>query len=165
MIANCFLLVGHIPIPTTPRLSTLWQLRSPPFADPCIAAAPCCETVELFTGNSAESILKALHLQSLEGTQKKQLDLGSLRAGGATWLLQASEDSELCKGGAVVKPSHHGDIHPRSGCAPLLHKLPPRAKFKVFSLLPSFHDIIQKAEEYAAALIPFLVWYTLFTVG
>ncbi|CAE7795115.1 unnamed protein product [Symbiodinium sp. CCMP2592] len=40
-------------------------------------------------------LVSVLQLDLLEGTGIKPLDLGSLRAGGATWLLQATEDGEL----------------------------------------------------------------------
>ncbi|CAE7563812.1 unnamed protein product [Symbiodinium necroappetens] len=42
-------------------------------------------------------LLTALHLDKLDTTNLKALDLGSLRAGGATWLLQTSEDGELVR--------------------------------------------------------------------
>ncbi|CAE7937342.1 unnamed protein product [Symbiodinium sp. KB8] len=40
-------------------------------------------------------LLTVLHLDKLDATNLKALDLGSLRAGGATWLLQTSEAEDL----------------------------------------------------------------------
>ncbi|CAE7676303.1 unnamed protein product [Symbiodinium sp. CCMP2592] len=47
--------------------------------------------------NRFQRILAALHLQSLPRPFTKTLDLGSMRAGGATWLMMVSEDSELVR--------------------------------------------------------------------
>ncbi|CAE7596237.1 HERC6 [Symbiodinium microadriaticum] len=44
-----------------------------------------------------QKILFALKLQSLPKPFTKTLDLGSLRAGGATWLMMVSEDSEMVR--------------------------------------------------------------------
>ena len=47
--------------------------------------------------NRFQRILAALHLLSLPKPFTKTLDLGSMRAGGATWLMLVSEDSELVR--------------------------------------------------------------------
>ena len=47
--------------------------------------------------NRFAKLIAALSLDNLEGTRIKPLDLGSLRAGGATWLLQTTEDGELVR--------------------------------------------------------------------
>ena len=44
-----------------------------------------------------QKILKALNLDALPNGLSRGLDLGSLRAGGASWLLMVSEDSELVR--------------------------------------------------------------------
>eukprot|EP00439_Symbiodinium_sp_Y106_P080132 s833_g18.t2 len=45
--------------------------------------------------NRFHKLLGALRLEKLPAPLTKTLDLGSLRAGGATWLMMVSEDSEL----------------------------------------------------------------------
>ena len=62
-----------------PTLPTLW------------AASP--QTLR----NRFQKILQALDLHALPDGLSRGLDLGSLRAGGASWLLMVSEDSELVR--------------------------------------------------------------------
>ena len=47
--------------------------------------------------NRFHKLLGALRLEKLPAPLTKTLDLGSLRAGGATWLMMVSEDSELVR--------------------------------------------------------------------
>ena len=46
----------------------------------------------------------------LPGDIRRRIDLGSLRAGGASWLLLVSEDSELTEEGQVDYDEGHGDL-------------------------------------------------------
>ena len=62
-------------------------------------------------------LLAAVGLPTKTQGQERPLDLGSLRAGGATHLLMITEDSELVrKTWQVAGPSHYGNIFARDWC-------------------------------------------------
>ena len=58
--------------------------------------------------------MQAIGLPTTNTADIRPLDLGSLRAGGATWMLSISEDGEMVRRrGALAFPAYNGNLHPR----------------------------------------------------
>ena len=91
------------------------------------------------------AVVKALSLDRLPGG--KQLDLGSLRAGGATWLLHQTENSELVRRRGRWLNHHSMEIYVQEVAAlHFLSTVPAVAKTKVLSLLEGFQNLLFRAE-------------------
>ena len=110
------------------------------------------------------AVVKALSLDRLPGG--KQLDLGSLRAGGATWLLHQTENSELVRRRGRWLNHRSMEIYVQEVAA--LHffsTVPAVAKTKVLSLLEGFQNLLFRAEALQRAGVPPAVWFNLFRLG
>ena len=116
--------------------------------------------------NRYAALVKALGMRQLDMPSGKQLDLGSLRAGGATWLLQTSEDSELVRRRGRWLNSRTMEIYIQEiGALIFMHRLNPRAKQLVFGALGSFAGAVKWAEIFLRAGIHSKLWFQLFCGG
>lgn len=92
----------------------------------------------------------------------KSLDLGSLRPGGATWILQVTEDSEFLRRRGRWINSRVMEIYIQEISAfQFLAAVPSNAQLKIFSLCNFFPLALQGAEQFWESNIPYNVWYLL----
>ena len=114
--------------------------------------------------NRYRALLQCLAL--LPGPRGKQLDLASLRAGGATWLMQVTEDSELTRRRGRWLNSKIMEIYVQEVTAVLfLPLLSQPVKQQIFDLMHSFPTVFQFAQQLQAAGVPPHKWYNFFRRG
>ena len=102
-----------------------------------------------------EAIMHRLGTDRWAGQGAKKLDLGSLRAGGATWLLHSSEDSELVRRRGRWLNSRTMEIYIQEiSSLQFIHLLEPSSRQRVFSLVDSFHAVLLVAEQLQALRHP-----------
>ena len=116
--------------------------------------------------NRFAKLIAALSLDNLEGTRIKPLDLGSLRAGGATWLLQTTEDGELVRRRGRWINTKVMEIYIQEVSSVLfLPRLPKAARDKVLLAAASFPAMLQQALELSSLAIPERIWFSLTAAG
>ena len=107
-------------------------------------------------------LLAALHLDKLDATNLKALDLGSLRAGGATWLLQTSEDGELVRRRGRWINSKVMEIYIQEVSAVLfLPRLPQATRDRVLLAASTFPAMLAQAEDLVSQRIPESLWFAI----
>lgn len=93
----------------------------------------------------------------------RPLDLGSLRPGGATWLLQATENSELVRRRGRWTTTKVLEVYlQETACVRFLNALDENGREKVYSLAALFPAFLAKANSLVHAQIPPNAWYRLF---
>ena len=108
----------------------------------------------------------ALSLDDLEGTRIKPLDLGSMRAGGATWLLQTTEDGELVRRRGRWINTKVMDIYIQEVSSVLfLPRLPKRVRDKVLQAASAFPAMLQQAQALSSLGLPERIWFSLTAAG
>ena len=111
-------------------------------------------------------IMARLGTDKWQGQGSSKLDLGSLRAGGATWLLQCSEDAELVRRRGRWLNSRTMEIYIQEiSSLQFLHKLSSPARDLLFSLLESFPSVLYKASLLQASSTPTSAWFSQFSGG
>ena len=111
-------------------------------------------------------IMARLGTDKWHGQGSSKLDLGSLRAGGATWLLQCSEDAELVRRRGRWLNSRTMEIYIQEiSSLQFLHKLSGPARDLLFSLLESFPSVLYKASLLQASSTPTSAWFSQFSGG
>ena len=92
----------------------------------------------------------------------KTLDPGSLRPGGATWILQQTEDSEFTRRRGRWVNQRVMELYIQEISAfQLLSAIPPASLNKVFQLCDFFPEALKGATTFWQANIPSNVWYHL----
>ena len=92
----------------------------------------------------------------------KRLDLGSLRPGGATWILQQTEDSEFTRRRGRWINQRVMEVYIQEISAfSFLAAIPDNVRQKVYGLSEIFPLVLQNAELFWNAAIPHDVWYLL----
>ena len=100
------------------------------------------------------AVLERLGLDKSFG-REKALDLGSFRPGGATFLLQTCEDSELVRRrGRWVSPKVMEIYLQEIAASTFLGDLPPHVREKVQAAASAFTDTLEKAKVLSAAGVP-----------
>ena len=90
-----------------------------------------------------QRLLKGIQLGYLDGIPRG-LDLGSLRAGGASWLLMTSEDSELTRRRGRWISSKVMEIYVQEiASVQFLHRLPNRARDLILQGVSIFPDLLE----------------------
>ena len=98
--------------------------------------------------------------------QERPLDLGSFRPGGATYLLQATEDSELVRRRGRWVSHKVMEIYLQEVAAStFLPALPLHVRERVLRLAAGFPAILQQVKEWNAAGVPAQSWPLLFKFG
>ena len=109
-------------------------------------------------------VCEALDLQSSGLLKKAQLDLSSFRPGGATWLLQSSDNPELVRRrGRWLNPKVMEIYLQEVQAATFLSDQPWRTREKIAQVASSFPHTLKAAARYRAARLPPSIWYLLFT--
>eukprot|EP00435_Cladocopium_sp_Y103_P034036 s1336_g8.t1 len=106
-----------------------------------------------------QKLLDANQLSSLPAPFSRGLDLGSLRAGGASWLLMRSEDSELTRRRGRWITSKVMEVYIQE-CSALqfLPNLPKATKSLIISGVQIFPWVLQQIDDLQRAKIPEMVW-------
>ena len=113
-----------------------------------------------------DNLVRRLGVDTWEGQGSKSLDLGSLRAGGATWLLQCSEDSELVRRRGRWLNSRTMEIYIQEiSSLQFLNKLSSSSRQLILSLLDNFAEVLQVAMQLQLSHTPTTCWYARFSVG
>ena len=113
-----------------------------------------------------DAIMSRLGTDRWEGQGKSKLDLGSLRAGGATWLLQCSEDAELVRRRGRWLNSRTMEIYIQEiSSLQFLHKLSSHSRCLLFSLLESFPEVLRQTAALQTSSTPTSAWFARFSGG
>ena len=113
-----------------------------------------------------QKLLQALKLDALPPSVSKGLDLGSLRAGGASWLMITSEDSELVRRRGRWLTSKIMEIYVQEVSAiQFLPQLPPQSRLLVIDGVGLFPILLQKVRYLHDCGIPETAWKYLLTDG
>ena len=109
-------------------------------------------------------VLHALSLPTVTSNGMKPLDPGSLRAGGASFLLLSTEDSELVRRRGRWSNFKMMEIYVQEVTAVTYTKtLGPDAIQRITMAARAFPEVLQKAERMKAANIPVRAWYVIFS--
>jgi hypothetical protein len=112
--------------------------------------------------NRLKQILFALHLPVTKTLQLKPLDLGSLRSGGATWLISTTEQSDLVMRRGRWLNAKTMSIYLQESMAVLyLQKVPPGAKERVLLFAAYFQQLLTRATGFQKAMVPTKIWNNL----
>ena len=110
-----------------------------------------------------QAIMTALDLPLGVYNEMKALDLGSLRAGGATWLMQVTESGDLVKRrGRWISEKIMSIYLQETTALQYLKAIPENSQRKVLTFAKAFPAILRKAKSFHDASIPADVWYLLF---
>lgn len=111
-----------------------------------------------------KTILRALHLPDESRPGERCLDLGSLRSGGATFIITATENSELVRRRGRWASNKMMDIYIQESMAiQYMKMIPEQARMTVLSVAGVFPDILRRAKQYHVAKIPLNTWFFLFS--
>ena len=116
--------------------------------------------------NRFKQVAKALGVPTTPGKDVLHLELASLRAGGATWLMLASDNPDLVRRRGRWINSKVTEIYVQEVSAlQLLPKLSFTSRQLVFGALEQFSSLWEKVRFFAEAKIPPKVWYSLIAAG
>ena len=108
-------------------------------------------------------LLAAVGLQTKVVGGVRPFDLGSLRPGGATWILNQTEDSNLVQRRGRWMSYRVMTIYLQEiAVATTLPKLSPQVRKTIQELNSVFPQVLQKAVRYLSFKIPCTIWYKLF---
>lgn len=113
--------------------------------------------------NRFKSILHSLGLTTIHPGMQS-LDLASLRPGGATWLLQVTEQSELVRRRGRWVTSKIMEVYLQEvSAARYLNCLDQFQKQRIFGLAYAFLSILAQCEHFGRARIPDNMWFKIFS--
>ena len=108
-----------------------------------------------------DSVLSRLGI-SKSDERSRSLDLGSFKPGGATFLLQASEDSELVRRRGRWASHKVMEIYLQEvASSTFVSDLSPLCKDKVLYMARCYPYMLQKAKEWSKSQVPCSCWYHL----
>ena len=114
--------------------------------------------------NRFRTILTSLGLPTTTINGCKPLDVGSLRPGGATWLLQATENSELVRRRGRWTTTKVLEIYlQETACIRFWTGLDIHQRSNILTMGQSFLAILSKSELLQSSNIPTSAWYKLFS--
>lgn len=113
--------------------------------------------------NRFRSVLAALDLPTEHTRNLKCLDPGSLRAGGATWLMQTTDNGELMRRRGRWQNHRIMEVYIQEVSSLLyLQKLPKSTRDKIIEVAQFFNEVVEKAVVFLEAGIPLNAWFILF---
>ena len=108
--------------------------------------------------------MTALKLQADSLADSRALDLGSFRAGGATFVIQATEDGDLLQRRGRWANRKMMEIYVQEVSSILyLKKVPDDVRHHVLQIAGAFSQFLSEAWKLKQAKIPEHVWYLLFS--
>ena len=112
--------------------------------------------------NRFQKLVESVGLNRLPDGCKRGLDLGSLRAGGASWMLMATEDSELVRRRRRWINNKIMEIYIQEAASiQFLPQLPTSVRFTVLQGAALFPAVISKIYWFFRCGIPESAWRTL----
>ena len=109
-------------------------------------------------------VLVALRLQSESRPDSRALDLGSFRAGGATFIIQVTEDGDLLQRRGRWANRKMMEIYVQEVSALLyLKRVPDDVRSHVLQIAGAFPNFLEDAVKFKQAKIPESVWFLLFS--
>ena len=109
------------------------------------------------------SLLSAVGLPTTRGPWGRPYDLGSLRPGGASWLLMRTENTELIRRRGRWQSMRTLEIYLQDiQVATALHKLDEPVRKKIARLAAGFPSILEKALVNLICKIPCNAWFFLY---
>ncbi|CAE7475201.1 unnamed protein product, partial [Symbiodinium necroappetens] len=113
-----------------------------------------------------KQLCQALLLPCEPGGKLPALELSSLRAGGATWLMMQGEDSELVRRRGRWLSHRIMEIYVQEvSSIQLFNCLPEASKDRVFAALAVFRDVLSKVNFFGTVGILPTMWYRLLAAG
>ena len=113
--------------------------------------------------NRFSQALEALHLPTTRSGSQRPFDLGSLRPGGATFLLNQTEDSELCRRRGRWISNRVMEIYLQEVLvATYVQRLRPDVRNRISFFAAAFPGALQKALDFLQLGIPQKAWHALF---
>lgn len=110
-----------------------------------------------------QTLLNVLKLDTIPRDLQRGLDLGSLRAGGASWLLLTSEDSELTRRRGRWINNKVMEVYVQEVCSlQFLPRLGNAVKHQVLTGTSLFPWALACARRLRAAGVPEAIWYIIF---
>lgn len=114
--------------------------------------------------NRFKTLLTSLDIPTTVVNGCRPLDPGSLRPGGATWLLQATENSEMVRRRGRWTSTKVLEIYlQETACVRFLSGLSPSQRLKIQTMAECFPGIVSKANLMAASDIPTHTWFKVFS--
>eukprot|EP00438_Fugacium_kawagutii_P015828 Skav211387 [mRNA] locus=scaffold2406:234258:241327:- [translate_table: standard] len=108
------------------------------------------------------SILSALRLPTRAEAGLRVLDPGSLRSGGATWVMQTLEDADLCRRRGRWASHKMMEVYVQETMAvQYLRLISPEAKDVVFATAFAFRSILDQVKIFVQARVPEPAWFLL----
>ena len=113
--------------------------------------------------NRFRSLLRGLCIEGPVGRGLRGLDLGSLRPGGATWLLQSTEQSEVVRRRGRWISAKVMEVYLQEvGTARFMNALNESQKDRIYGMAHCFLDVLLKCENLVAANVLSSMWYRIF---
>lgn len=110
-----------------------------------------------------KDLLRAVGLPTEKRNGLKPLDLGSLRAGGATWTLQVTESGELCRRRGRWVSQKVMDLYIQEvSSLQYFNHIDPAVKSNVLTFARAFPSVLEKAKLLSKCKIDPRTWYILF---
>ena len=111
-------------------------------------------------------LLSAVGLTPGAAPAVRDLDLASVRGGGATWLMKATENAELVRRRGRCRTTKVKEIYVQEVEAAIyLPRLPQAVRAFIFELANAFPSIVQTASYWRPLAIPTSSWYLLYLRG
>ena len=111
-----------------------------------------------------QTVMKAIGLPITTLNGMKPLDLGSLRAGGATWLMQTTESSDFVqRRGRWINGRVMNIYLQETTALQYLKGLPKASVERLMQLAMAFPETLEKSEIFSKSLIPTSSWFILFS--
>lgn len=110
-----------------------------------------------------KAILQALGLPTTQGDGLRPLELASVRAGAATWIMQTTESPDLLQRRGRWANRKMMDIYVQEISAILyLQRVPPTTKEKVLQVASAFPAVLRRAQQFVDGQVPTATWPTSF---
>lgn len=107
-----------------------------------------------------KSLLGALQLATDHSGTLRCLDLGSLRSGGAAFIIQATDNGELCRRRGRWSSPKMMEIYVQETMALQYVKLiPDSSRFLILGVAGNFLEVLHFAERFQTSRIPLTAWY------
>ena len=108
-------------------------------------------------------LLEALRVPSSPGGSLRHLELASLRAGGASWMMLVSEDPALVQRRGRWLSSRVFEIYIQEvGTLQFLPALPEEARYRIRQALAEYHNVLNTASFLQDSGIASKNWFSLF---
>ena len=110
------------------------------------------------------SLMSSLQLPTTSSPGQRCLDLGSLRSGGATFIILSTENGELCRRRGRWANAKMMEIYVQESMAiQYMSMIPSTTRHLVIEAASLFQRLLVSAQRFQEASIPTHLWYVLFS--